>query len=150
MFSNIAEQWLRRNDLPDLVRIAFGMVVRHPEVDRRSAYLRLPDYLPIRIDPDASDFNLQINVPAASTGIRGLRINRLTKWSIMGLARVSLRMDGTVVATTGGRVMAHALRLELDINTSPEFQGALPRDRFIDIYRELVALGRDIITDGLP
>jgi hypothetical protein len=150
LFSGIVERWLGRTDIPDLVRIAFGAVVRHPEPDRRSAYLRLPDYLPLRIDPESTDFNLQINVPRGSrTGIDGLRINRLSRWAIMGLARIALRADGGTIGAEASQYVNHALRLELDINTSAEFRVALPRERLIELYRELVAFGRDIITEGL-
>ena len=150
LFSTVAERWLVRDDTPDLIRVAFGAIVNHPEEDRRSAYVRVPDYLPIQIDPESSDFNLQINVPTDSrTGIEGLRVNRLSKWSIMGLAHLSVRLEAGIVAATSSRLMAHAFRVELDINTSAEFRGILPRESRIDVYRELVALGRDILTRGL-
>jgi hypothetical protein len=149
-FSDAVERWLGRADLPEFARMAFGAVVNHPEQERRSAYVRLPDYLPIRIDPESSDFNLQINVPTDSgSGIGGLRVNRLSRWSIMALARVALRLDGAAVAATSSQFMAHALRVEVDINTSPEFREVLPQQRRIDLYRELVAFGRDTITLGL-
>ena len=150
LFSGISEGWLSRKDIPDVARIAFGAIVRHSEPDRRSAYLRLPDYLPLRIDPESTDFSLQINVPSETrTGIGGLRINRLSKWSIMGGVALAFRLQGTVGAVTS-QFVDHALRLEVDINTSPEFRGALPRERLIELYRELVAFGRDIVTEGLP
>jgi hypothetical protein len=150
-FSGIAEQWLGRDDIPDVARIAFGAVVRHPEPDRRSAYVRLPDYVPIRVDPEASDFNFQLNIPTRSrTGIDGLQINRLSKWSVAALARVGLIIEGVRLSTTSTQFVDYALRLELDINTSPEFQGPVPRARLIDVFRELAAFGRSIITEGLP
>jgi hypothetical protein len=149
-FSDIAERWLGREDIPDVVRIAFGTVVRHPEPDRRSAYVRLPDYLPLRLNPESSDFNLQINIPTVSQArIDGLRINRLSRWSVMGLARVALSVDSARV-TTSSQFMEYAMRLEVDINTSPEFQRPIPKERLIELYRELVTLGRSIITEGLP
>lgn len=151
IFSDIATRWLSRNDVPDLVRIAFGAVVRHPEPDRRSAYIRLPDYLPIRVDRESSDFSFQINIPARSrTGIDGLRINRLSKWSVVGLGVVNLRVDSARMATVTVPLTDHALRLELDINTVPEFQGPIPRGRLIEVYRELVSSGQNIVTEGLP
>lgn len=149
-FSDLVERWLLREDVPDIVRTAFGAAVRHSEPDRRSAYVRLPDYLPIRLNPDSSDFNLQISVPTDSRAhIDGLRINRLTRWAVVGLARVELRLDSTRVAASS-QFVDYAIRLELDINTSPEFQRPLPRERLVELYRELVALGCNVVVDGLP
>jgi hypothetical protein len=150
LFTDITERWLNQDDIPDLVRIAFGAIVTHPEPDRRSAYLRLPDYLPLRIDPESTDFNLQINVPSVTrTGIDGLRINRLSRWAIMGLARVAFQAEGGGIGATTSQYVNHALRVEVDINTSGDLRTALPRERLIDLYRELVAFGRDILTVGL-
>lgn len=151
LFSGIAERWLGRDDIPDLVRIAFGTVVWHPEPDRRSAYVQLPEYLHFPLDPESSDLFFQINIPTNSgTRIEALRINRLSRWSILGLARVALRLGGTkVAATSSGEIMAYAIRLELDINTSPEFRGSLPKERLIEVYRELITSGRTIVTKGL-
>lgn len=150
-FSEIATGWLSQNDLPDLIRAAFGAVVRHPEPDRPSAYIQLRDYLPFRIDPDSSDLNFQVNVPVAShSGVEGLRVNRLSRWSVMGLARLQLRIESSRVLGEVPQIVDHAIRLELDINTSQEIRGPLPRERLIEVYRELVSLGREIITEGLP
>jgi hypothetical protein len=150
LFSGIAERWLSRGDIPDLIRIAFGAIVRHPESDRRSAYLRLPDYVPLRVDPESTDFFFQINVPRGSrTGIDGMHVNRLSRWSIMGLAHLALRLEGGAVGAAASQFVNHALRLEMDINTPAEFRRALPRERFIELYRELLSFGRDLITEGL-
>jgi hypothetical protein len=151
-FSDLVERWLARNDIPDAARLAFGAVLKHPEADRRSGYLRLPDYVPIRVDPDSTDFLYQINLPVASqTGIGGLQINRLSKWSVGAYRRFALRLG----PATGGVVRqtlqepVYAFRLELDINTAPTFEGPLPRARFVDVYRELVKLGRDVAATGI-
>jgi hypothetical protein len=154
LFSRYIEAWLGRPDVPDLVRIAFGAILHHPEEDRRSAYVQLGQYLPFRLDPESSDFFLQINLPPTDsrTGVRGLRFNRLSRWSITAVANVGLRLEGPgprVTASSSG-FMAHAIRIELDINTAPEFQGTIPRDRFIDVYRELVTFGQNLVIDGLP
>jgi hypothetical protein len=144
-FSQIAERWLNRPDVPELSRIAFGAIVHHTEENHHSAYLRLPEYLPVTLPTEAADFHFQINLPRGSdTGIEGLRINRLSRWWVMALARIALS-----IGTTSTQVMSYALRIELDINTSPEFQGPLPRERMIWLYRELIASGRNIITEGL-
>jgi len=149
-FSDLTERWLSREDVPDVVRIAFGAVVRHPESDRRSAYVRLPDYLPIHVNPESSDFSFQINIPTISRDpIDGLPINRLSRWGVMGLARVELRLDSARV-TSSSQFMDYAIRLEIDINTSPEYQQPLSKGRITELYRELVTLGRGVITEGLP
>jgi hypothetical protein len=149
-FSDIMERWLVRDDLPEIARIAFGAILKHTEPDRRSAYLRLPEYLPVRVDPDSSDFFFQINLPAASrTGVDDLRVNRLSKWSVVALAVFALRFTGATFASEARPPFGHALRLELDINTVPEFRGPLPRGRFIEVYRELAALGQEIAAEGL-
>jgi hypothetical protein len=153
VFSDIVTRWLGRNDAPDLVRLAFGTVVRHPEPDDRAAYSRLPDYLPIRVDPESSDFSFQINIPTRSrSGIDGLRINRLSRWSVMALARVAFQFNSVKMAAmpTPTTTTDYALRLELDINTAPEFQGSIPKGRLIEVYRELVSGGQNIIAEGLP
>lgn len=148
-FSDIAERWLGRNDLPDMGRIAFGAVLIHTEPDVRSAYLRLPDYVPVQVDPQSSDFLYQINIPVASrTEIDGLQINRLTKWSAVSFRSFSVRFTGATVTPEPVPKPGFALRLELDINTAPGFEGPLPKGRLVEVYRELVSLGREIAAEG--
>ena len=125
--------------------MAFGAVLTHNEQDRASAYLRLSDYVPLTLDPESSDFLYQINLPVQSqTGIEGLRINRLSKWGAT--------MSNTIAIVSGAaRVVAtpvFAIRLELDINTAPEI-GAIPQERRIEIFRELVQLGQEIADRGI-
>lgn len=149
-FSSIIERWLGRDDVPDSARVAFGAVLNHPEIDHRAGYARLPDYVPVRVEPDYSDFLYQINMPVDSrTGIQGLRINRLSKWSVAAYTLFSLRFGATAVATETRPKFSYAVRLELDINTSPLFQGAVSRNRLMEVYRELAVLGQGIATEGL-
>lgn len=147
-FSAIAEKWLTRDDLPAIARIAFGAVLKHPETDRQAGYLRLPDYVPVRVDPESSDFHYQINLPPvpSATGIEGLSLNRLSKWSVAGWK--SFRFTGMAVQALPG-TEAFALRLEWDINTVADFAGPIPHAQLVDIYRELVAAGRSIAANGV-
>lgn len=149
-FSAIAEKWLAREDLPAIARIAFGAVLVHSEKDRRAGYLRLPSYIPVLIDPASSDFLYQVNLPPvpSETGIDGLQLNRLSKWSVASIKTFSFRFTGTAVRTQPAPE-AFALRLEVDINTAPAFAGPIPRARLVELYRELVRIGRNIATDGL-
>ncbi len=152
-FTDLTLRWLaRRDELPQVTRMAFGAVLTHQEDDRQSGYQRLPDYVPVEVNPGASDFLFQINYPApSSTGIVGLVINRLSKWSVAAFRRVAFR----AVAGAGvpqSIVLAepvYAFRLELDVNTAPDFQGELAADRLGDIYRELVSAGSQIARVGL-
>jgi hypothetical protein len=150
-FSGVAENWLGRDDLPDLGRLAFGAVLKHTEDDLRCGYVRIHDYVPIQVDPEASsDFLFQINLPIASrTGIAGLQINRLSKWSVSAFRSFAVKVPGLAgIPQSTVQDPLYAFRLELDINTAPGIEG-LPRQHLIDVYRELVQFGREIAADGL-
>ncbi len=150
-FDAVATTWLAQPDLPQIERIAIGAVLLHRESTKEAGYERLGDYIPLRPPADASDFLYQINRPVTSgTGITNLRINRLTKWStaLFRAVEFSLVLGRATVAPVE-HTAAYALRLELDINTAPDFPGPLPADRLVDIYRELMNLGRGIAAEGL-
>ena len=119
-------------------------------MDRQSGYLRLPDYVPVQVNPESSDFLYQINLPPvlSTTGIEDLRLNRLSKWSIEAWKSIALRITATTVQAQPVP-QASALRLELDINTVPTFAGPIPQERLVDVYRELVAAGREIAANGV-
>lgn len=149
-FSAIAEKWLARDDLPAIARIAFGAVLIHPEAERQTGYLRLPDYVPVQVNPESSDFLYQINLPPlpSATGIEGLRLNRLSKWSVAARKSIALTVTDTAVQARPV-IEGFALRVELDINTVPAFAGPIPHARLVDVYRELVAAGRAIAANGV-
>lgn len=149
-FSAIAEKWLRLDDLPAIARIAFGAVLMHPEGDRRTAYLRLPDYVPVRVDPESSDFLYQINLPPvpSATGIEGLRLNRLSKWNVVTLKLLAITLAGTAPQAKPVPEV-FAFRVELDINSAPAFTGPIPQGRLVDVYRELVTTGHSIAANGV-
>ncbi|MCL4500041.1 MAG: hypothetical protein M1335_07375 [Chloroflexi bacterium] len=149
-FFGIVEKWLSRVDLPAIGRMAFGLVLIHPEADRASGYRRLPDYVPVRVDPESSDFLYQINLPRlqSATGIDGLGINRLSRWRVAMQRVFGITMSGRPIQPPGTHE-AFALTLELDINTVPAFPGPIPRDRLLEVFRELVASAQQIAADGV-
>jgi hypothetical protein len=149
-FSALAERWLARNDVPAVGRVAFGAILVHPEADRAAGYQRLPDYLPVQVDPASSDFLYQINLPTvpSATGIEGLRLNRLSKWTVTALKFLALRFTGTSLQAQPVPEK-FALRVELDMNTAPGFIGPIPHERLADVYRELVTASREIATNGV-
>jgi hypothetical protein len=152
VFVPLAERWVQLPDVPAIQRIAFGAVLLHPEPDRQSGYRRLPDYVPIEVDPESSDFLYQINLPAvpSDTGIAGLTLNRLSKWLVATIKFMPLRFTGVDIAVTQPiPITAYAFRLELDINTAPTFVDQIPPNRAIEVFRELVDAGRAIATNGV-
>jgi hypothetical protein len=149
-FATVTEKWLQRNDIPETNRVAFGAVFVHPEPTKASGYERLPAYLPVRLDPDSSDFLYQVNVPTTESvpGIEGLRLNRLSKWSVARFGFLALRYTGVNVEPVE-TPEAFALRIEVDINTVATYRESIPASRLVDVYRELVAAGRAVTTNGI-
>jgi len=147
-FSDISRKWLAFEDIPQVNRLALGGVLTHPEEDRRTAYLRLPEYVPVKVDPESTDFLYQINLPTQSRlDITGLLINRLSKWSVSMFKLVAMSMQGELTSQSFGATIS--LRCEIDINTAQEFHGELPKDQLIKIVNELDEYGRGLIANGV-
>jgi hypothetical protein len=147
-FVPLMKSWLKVVVPPQ--RLAFGAALFQPVEDKISGYVQLRRYLPgIAIDPErSSDFSYQINRPRDSrTEIPGLRINRLSRWSVALRGGTQLRLSphGVQAFSLGESL---AVRLEIDINTPAEFNGELPRERLCDIFDELVLFGCEIAEKG--
>ncbi len=134
---------------PVLKRLAFGAVLLQPVENGLAGYVLIQKYLQtMRPDLDgASEFFYQINRPRPSaTQIRGLRINRLMRWSVQVAQRMTLTLGagGPEARTLGEEA---ACRLEFDINTTPDF-GVLPADHLGAVLQEMTELGREIAQKG--
>lgn len=150
-FSILAERWLTAPDVPAITRIAFGAVVTHAESDRDSAYRRLPDYVPINVDPSWRDFMLQINIPRNIIGQddQGPKhINRLSRWSVQGYY-TGLLIPGGEGLIGAPHSNKHALRLEMDLNTAGEYQETIPRHQVVPLFQTLVEAATEIASDGI-
>ena len=148
VFSELSKRWLVFDEIPNVNRLALGAVLSHQEGDKRTAYLRLPDYLPVQVDPESSDFLFQINLPKQSrSDIEGLVINRLSKWAVTMFKLIALGAAGGTFSRDLTTTIA--LRSELDINTAQDYQGELPKDRLVQLMDELIEDGRDLITNGV-
>jgi len=148
-FSAMARKWFDLPTCPSAQRLAFGAVLVSPVSDRPAGYKLLSEILPVEIDPEgSSDFLYQINRPRDDVhGFRGLKINRLSKWSVMR------RVQSTItLSPSGGQVvpaqMNTACRLELDINTAPDNTKDIARDRLDELFAGLVGFGREIAEQG--
>lgn len=150
LLMGVVDRWLDLADVPPIHRLAFGSVLVQPVENRATGYRLLADYLPsIAIDPDgSSDFLYQINRPRLSaSGVPGLRINRLSKWSVsltLG-TKVTMGPPGLTVAISEG---VSACRLELDVNTAPDYEGDLPKGRLAGVLHELAGMALEIAQRG--
>lgn len=147
-FLKIVQPWL--GNLPPIKRIAFGAVLLIPVRNHQDGYQTLSIFLPdMNIDVEkSSDFTYQINRPRdSSTSIDGLEINRLSKWSVL-LARgftISVLGNAETVELPDG---LYAVRLELDINTNPDFKDPLLGKDLPAIFQELVENATEIGAKG--
>ena len=127
-----------------------------PVENREKGYLRITDYVPsVKIDPQRSeDFLYQINRPRESTVIKGMRLNRLSKWSVASFlpVRFSIGMPqsqpGQPLFYSHGGTPAMACRAEFDLSTATGIQHELPHDMLQSIFNELVALGSEMAQYG--
>jgi hypothetical protein len=146
--------WL--NDCPAIVRLAFGAVLLEPVDNRQAGYLRIAEYLPaVKIDPTGSeDFFYQINRPRESRAVRGLRLNRLSKWSVSSYQPLNIAIGlpvgqpGQPLVHSHGGTPAIACRAEFDLSTPGGVQDPLPHETLPSIFEELVTLGADIAQQG--
>lgn len=150
LFSSIAEKWFLSRDLPTINRIAFGATLLDPVGDRRSAYAALGEYIPVEIDPDSSDLLYQINLPhVESASVPGLEFNRLSKWLVTQHEFFAVPVGGVLGTPIAQGSSPLAIRLELDINTMPQFKGPIPKNKLPRVYHELVRAGRNIVSNGV-
>lgn len=150
-FLPLMYKWLQLESSPSMIRLAFGVSLLQPVGSVEEAYRRLSSFLPFTIDAEhVSDFRYQINRWRESgTGVRGLHINRLSKWAALSLRQAVLRigMSEELVRKAYGDEF-NAVHVELDINTAPDFEGELPRDKLATILEELVDFAKEIASEG--
>jgi hypothetical protein len=146
-FVALMSRWLPMS--PDLQRLAVGTVLSRIVKDRTDGYQQLQPYLhAVKLDPESTDFMYQINRPRRSSiDVPDLKINRLSKWSVMALASVALSIERDVFQQRVTPTTI-ACRLELDINTQPDFVGPLPKDKLDPIFHELTHLASEIANAG--
>jgi hypothetical protein len=151
VFLGPVHRWLTADSCPELQRMAFGAVVILPVENGPTAYRQLGAYLhgSVSLDPGhSSDFLYQINRPRDShSGVEGLRVNRLSKWSAISSVLTFIQLKPQSVDQVTAQP-SFAARIELDINTTPDFPSSLPREGLPAILEELVSLGIEILHNG--
>jgi hypothetical protein len=114
-----------------VTRIAFGLVLLHPEQDHLSAYQTLERLLPnMQIESGAREFLYRINLPIKSKSNPLIEINRLRTWAaaLIKFIHVDDSKSEELFAT----------KLELDISTDKNYTlSGSPNIR--DLINELIA-----------
>jgi len=134
---------------PSCKRVAFGCVLTRAAESREAGYRWISNLLPaITLDPKgSSDFSYSINRPRQSTsGIEGLNINRLSKWSVARLR--SMRLQQATGEEPLSAPELFACRVELDVNSVPEFPVELSSSQLESLIHELIELGIEIALKG--
>lgn len=150
-FVELMLRWFNLKTCPELKRLAFGPTFVYPVDSRVAGYRQLSVYLhSIKLDPEgSSDFLYQINRIRNSTSkIDGLKINRLSKWSVSALQRMDFSVGKEIDLSVTKRQAQYACRLDLDINTAAEFAGPLPKKQLSLIFQELLDLAKEIALEG--
>lgn len=144
-FVSSMREWLSLNNIPPLRRLALGVVLLQPVEDIKEGYRVLSQYLPFDIDDmTSSDFLYQINRRRDSqVEIPDLRVNRLTKWSVASLIPMQIE-PGPIVRFPA----QFACRLEMDINTVPEFERELEHQKLESLLEEFAELSEEIVENG--
>ncbi|MCH8837219.1 MAG: hypothetical protein IIA60_05370 [Candidatus Marinimicrobia bacterium] len=145
-YLEMIDRWLSLEELPDFQRIAFGAVLIYPVASLEEGYTSLQGLIPsLRIDPSAStEFEYSTNRPIEiSVNDEQIQINRLSKWSMKNYKVISIDPSGTQHAAR-----QYLCRLELDINSSQDRAGALPRQEIPKLFHQLVDLGKQISEHG--
>jgi len=146
-FNVYVNKLINLDKITDLQRLAFGAILFQQVDSKKAGYEILSKYLPFRIEADkVSDLFFQINRPRNSLLETTLLLNRLTKWSVGAIDLVALELSRSGEKTTTKSFsttnLIYAVRLELDINTSPEYQGPFKKKDILPIFEELIDLGK--------
>ncbi len=148
IFIKVIDRWFVKSPL--LSRLAFGAVLIIPVENRALGYEKITSFLPdIKIDPyNSSDFLYQINRPRESKQIKGLKINRLCKWSVAMTTLTQFVLGPRISPIAIPESQRLLARLELDINTAAEFSGELSSNQTESLFQELISLGKEIAANG--
>ena len=149
-FSKLLLHWLELESCPSASRLALGLVLITPAKTVPEGYQQISAYLPFNFDTrNASDLMYQVNRARDSESVPGIKINRLSKWSVSSIHWVSGRFfKGMVAATPLTGPQALNCRLELDINTVPKPGLELAKDDLRNLYQEFAELAKEIVQDG--
>jgi hypothetical protein len=145
---HLGRRWAKSDLFPSIQRIALGLVLIFPTRDRATGYRGLDQFIDgVPNAPDAADFLYQVNRPRPSrAGIDGLRVNRLSKWSVGAYKTVVI--NPAVNPNPMLSKLRHHVRLELDLNTDADFPGTIARQNVESVIDDLFSGAKEIATHG--
>lgn len=142
-------KWIRV--APPFNRLAIGSILVLPVQDKADGYREIQKYLPaVKLDAENSaDFSYGINRPRQSQIIAGLRINRLSNWSVAKLSgiRIELGDAGQSRAIESAEGLS-ACRLQVDVNTQPERTEAFVYNDREALLDELMRINAELVDRG--
>ena len=149
-FTRLMRSWFSLDTCPSARRLALGAVLLQPVEDHQVGYRTLSNYLPFSLDAEnSSDFQYQINRPRPSKNdFPGLRMNRLSKWAVAAWSHITLSLGLQTVQASSRAPTSHACRLELDINTAPDYAGEFDRAQLSVLMDEMTELACEVSTKG--
>lgn len=148
-FLNLMQEWSRTYG--SVQRLAYGAVLLLARNSLPDAYSTLNGFLDdVNIDAqNTRDFTYRINKRRISEKLPGgMQINRLSTWSVVEIARIDIDISSGKTLTVGDVEDGKLCRLELDINTAPEFQGSIDSQQAAILTEELFALAAEIANKG--
>ena len=147
-FRDLCKTWLSVS--PRITRLAFGAVLLIETTSLHEAHEQLDALLPSvsLATEDVSDFFYQINRRKTLSSAPGGLVNRLGKWSTIQGGSVQFSLGGNAVPQVSQSMDHFACRLELDINTASVPANPLSGGEAIELFSELVDLGKEMAEKG--
>ena len=151
-FGEKMHEWLGK--CPPASRIAYGCVLLLPATSQKDANEKLNDLLPsLDLDSDTvRDLIFRINRRRKSeSGLENMEINRISTWMTANVVRAYVEVPseaqgGTQV--TQVEPSSTVCRLELDINSIPEYGSEIEKEKLPDLFEELLVIANEIATEG--
>ena len=150
VFRKMMEVFLDLQGLPQVSRMAVGVISLLPTLDLSEGYRTLCDYLNFDIDrATSSDFLYQINHRRKSVVLPNREVNRLMRWSVglYGQQAFAVGEEG-LIALAGLEGVVTFCRAELDINTVPIDGRNISASDLRPLFSEYLGMAREILREG--
>lgn len=137
-------RWCQAETFPPTNRIALGLILFYVVGEIETGYAQLSSLINgVPQGIGATDFLYQINVPRPSKSIQGLRLNRLSKWSVD-------RMHVLLLSSAGPQFgpETYHIRLELDLNTGAEYRDIIVKERLTQLLDEMLEAAQQLAQEG--